>query len=165
VLTGARAVVKRWRDGGKEWRRLELVVRVKELEREGERSGESRGLLSPFIGAEGAPGRGGWGGNGGVNSFNAIEDGARLRGLRRALMAGRVKARRQPLKARSWVARGGRTWRDSVAAQPGLAGAGWERELIGGAHASARGEREGAEDERRESKKKAYSVKYTKAGQ
>jgi hypothetical protein len=27
-----------------------------------------------------------------------------------------------------------------------LAGAGWERELTGGAHASARGEREGAED-------------------
>jgi hypothetical protein len=40
--------------------------------------------------------------------------------------------------------------------------AGWERELTGGAHASARGEREGTKDERRESKKKTYSVKYAK---
>jgi hypothetical protein len=77
-------------------------------------------------------------------------------------MARRVKARRQPLEARSWVARGGRTRWDLMATQPGSADAGWERELTGGADASARGEREGAEDRRRESKKKMYSAKYTK---
>jgi hypothetical protein len=60
------------------------------------------------------------------------------------------------------VARGGRTWRDSVAVQPGLAGAGWERELTGGAHTSARGEREDVEDGRHESQKKTYSVEYAK---
>jgi hypothetical protein len=49
-----------------------------------------------------------------------------------------------------------------MATQPGSADAGWERELTGGADASARGEREGAEDRRRESKKKMYSAKYTK---
>jgi hypothetical protein len=35
-------------------------------------------------------------------------------------------------------------------AQPGSAGMGWERELTGGAHASARAEREDIEDGRRE---------------
>jgi hypothetical protein len=74
-------------------------------------------------------------------------------------MVEQVKAQRQPLKARSWVARGGWTRWDSVAAQPGWAGAGWERELTSRAHVSARGEREGVEDGRRESKKKMYSVK------
>jgi hypothetical protein len=39
---------------------------------------------------------------------------------------------------------------------------GWERELICGAHALARGEREGAEDRRRKSKKKMYSMRYAK---
>jgi hypothetical protein len=45
---------------------------------------------------------------------------------------------------------GGRTRQDSAAAQPGWAGAGWERELTGRAHASVRVEREGTEDGRRE---------------
>jgi hypothetical protein len=39
---------------------------------------------------------------------------------------------------------------------------GWKRELTGGAHASVRGEREGAKDGRQESKKKMYYVKYAK---
>jgi hypothetical protein len=39
-------------------------------------------------------------------------------------MGGRVKARRQPLEARSWAAQGGRMWRDLAAAQPGSAGVG-----------------------------------------
>jgi hypothetical protein len=43
-----------------------------------------------------------------------------------------------------------------------LAGAGWTKELTSRAHASARGEREGAEDGRRESKKKTSSAKYAK---
>jgi hypothetical protein len=43
-----------------------------------------------------------------------------------------------------------------------LAGAGWERELTGRARALVRGEREGVEDGRRESKKKMYSMKYAK---
>jgi hypothetical protein len=42
----------------------------------------------------------------------------------------------------------------------GAAGMGWDRELIGGAHASARGGREDAEDGRRKSKRKTYSQKY-----
>jgi hypothetical protein len=39
---------------------------------------------------------------------------------------------------------------------------GWLRELTGGAHASARGEREDTEDGRHESKKKTYSAEYAK---
>jgi hypothetical protein len=50
-------------------------------------------------------------------------------------MVGQVKVRRQPLEARSWVAWGGRMWRDSAMAQLGSADAGWQRELLGGAHA------------------------------
>jgi hypothetical protein len=49
-----------------------------------------------------------------------------------------------------------------MAARPGSADAGWERELTGGAHGSVRGEREDVEDGRRESKKKTYSVEYAK---
>jgi hypothetical protein len=82
VLTGARAAAKRWHDRGKEQRWLELVVRAKDLGREGKRGGEGRGLSLPFIGVEGAPMRGGWEGNDGVNGFNTIEDGARLRGVK-----------------------------------------------------------------------------------
>jgi hypothetical protein len=48
----------------------------------GKRGSEGRGFSSPFIGIEGVPGRGGRGGNGDVNGFNAIEDGARLRGVK-----------------------------------------------------------------------------------
>jgi hypothetical protein len=48
VLTRAQAAMKRRRDGGKEWQRLELVTRakegVKELRREGKRGGEGLGL-------------------------------------------------------------------------------------------------------------------------
>jgi hypothetical protein len=66
VLTGARAVVKRRRTRGSEWRRLELVARVKEgakeLGREGMSCDEGRGSHRPFIGDGGAPGRGGRGG-------------------------------------------------------------------------------------------------------
>jgi hypothetical protein len=56
----------------------------------------------------------------------------------------------------------GRTRRDSTVAQPGSAGAGWKKELTRGAHASARGEREGVESWRHESKKKTSSAKYAK---
>jgi hypothetical protein len=49
-----------------------------------------------------------------------------------------------------------------VAAWPGSVDAGWERELTGGAHASARGEREDAKAGRRESKREMYSQKYDK---
>jgi hypothetical protein len=67
-------------------------------------------------------------------------------------MARRVKARRRQLEVRSWLVRGGRMWWDSVAVWSGSAGVGWERELTGGSYVSARGEREGTEDGRRESK-------------
>jgi hypothetical protein len=40
VLTGARAATERRRDGGKEWRRLELGVRAKEGVRELGKEGE-----------------------------------------------------------------------------------------------------------------------------
>jgi hypothetical protein len=56
----------------------------------------------------------------------------------------------------------GLTWRNSAVAQPGLAGTRGGG-LIGGACTSVRGrEREGAEDGRRESKRKAYSGEYAK---
>jgi hypothetical protein len=77
-------------------------------------------------------------------------------------MAGQVKARRRRLEARSWAAWGGQTQRDLAATQPWSAHTGWERELIGGACVSVRGEREGAEDGRRESNRKAYSGEYAK---
>jgi hypothetical protein len=77
VLTGDGRVAKRWRTGGNERRRLELVARVKEgakgLGREGMRCGESWGSHRPFIAAGGAPERGGRGSNGGINGVNAIE--------------------------------------------------------------------------------------------
>jgi hypothetical protein len=47
-------------------------------------------------------------------------------------------------------------------ARLGSAGVGWERGLAGGAHTSVRGEREGTEDRRHESKRKAYSREYSK---
>jgi hypothetical protein len=50
----------------------------------------------------------------------------------------------------------------AAVAQPGSAGAGWKKELTSGAHASARGEREGAKNGRHESKKKTSSAKYAK---
>jgi hypothetical protein len=77
-------------------------------------------------------------------------------------MTGRVKARRWPLVAQSWATQGGRTWQDSAVVHPRSAGVGWERELIGRAHASTRGEREDTEDGRRESKKKMYSAESAK---
>jgi hypothetical protein len=65
MLTGDGGVTKRWRTGGSERRRLELVARAKEgakeLRREGMRCGEGWGSHRPFIGAGGAPGRGGRG--------------------------------------------------------------------------------------------------------
>jgi hypothetical protein len=84
VLTGDGRVAKRWRTGGHERRRLELIARAKErakeLGREGMRCSESRGSHRPFIGAGGSTTEGGRGSNGGVNGVNAIEGGARLRG-------------------------------------------------------------------------------------
>jgi hypothetical protein len=58
VLTDDGGVATRRRTGGSEWRRLELVVRVKELGREGMRCGEGRGSHRPFIRVGGAPERG-----------------------------------------------------------------------------------------------------------
>jgi hypothetical protein len=65
VLTGDGGVAIRWRTGGSERQRLELVARAKEgakeLGREGMRCGKGRGSHHPFIGARGAQGRGGRG--------------------------------------------------------------------------------------------------------
>jgi hypothetical protein len=47
--------------------------------------------------------------------------------------------------------------------RPSSAGAVEKKDLTSGVHASARGEREGADDRRRESKKKAYFCKYANA--
>jgi hypothetical protein len=76
-------------------------------------------------------------------------------------MVGRVMARGgiSRCKAAAWR---GRTRWDSAVAQLGSAGAGWRKELTSGAHALARGEREGAENGRHESRKKTSSVKYAK---
>jgi hypothetical protein len=54
--------------------------------------------------------------------------------------------------------------RDSAVARPRSTGAGWERELTGEAYKLVKGERENAEDGRRESKKKTYSMEYAKEG-
>jgi hypothetical protein len=83
VLTGDGRVTERWRTGGNERRRLELVTRVKEgakeLGREGMRCGVSRGSHRPFIGAGGAPERGGRGSNGSINGVNTIEGGGEVK--------------------------------------------------------------------------------------
>jgi hypothetical protein len=60
---------------------------------------------------------------------------------------------------RGWEAEHGGIWRRC---SPRSAGTGWERWLTSGARPSVRGEREGAEDGRHESKRKAYSGEYTK---
>jgi hypothetical protein len=98
VLTGDGGVAETRRTGGNDWRRLELVARVKEgakeLGREGMRCGERPGSHRPFIGAGGAPKRGGQGSNGGVNGVNAIEGGGEVkRGIKeRGSDGGVVKA-------------------------------------------------------------------------
>jgi hypothetical protein len=65
VLTGDGGLAERWRTGGNERRRLELITSakegMKELGRERMRCGESRGSHCPFIGAGGVPERGGRG--------------------------------------------------------------------------------------------------------
>jgi hypothetical protein len=76
-------------------------------------------------------------------------------------MVGRVTAWGSISRCGAAVRRG-RTQRDSAVAQLGSAGAGWRKELTSGAHALARGETEGAENGRRESKKKMSSAKYAK---
>jgi hypothetical protein len=89
VLSDDGRVAKRWRTGGNERRRLELITRAKEgakeIGREGMRCGESWGSHRPFIGAGEAPERGGRGSNGSVNGVNAIEGGGEVKrgGLRR----------------------------------------------------------------------------------
>jgi hypothetical protein len=83
VLTVDGRVAERWRTGGHERRRLELIARAKEsakeLGREGMRCGESRGSHRPFIGVGGSNGKGGRGSNGGVNSVNATEGGGEVK--------------------------------------------------------------------------------------
>jgi hypothetical protein len=83
VLTSDGRVAERWRTGGNERRRLEIIARVKEganeLGREGMRCGESRGSHRPFIGVVGAPERGGRGCNGGINGVNTIEGGGEVK--------------------------------------------------------------------------------------
>ena len=48
----------------------------------------------------------------------------------------------------------------AVETRPGSTGTVGKTDLIGGVHTSARGEREGADDGRREIKKKTYSCEY-----
>jgi hypothetical protein len=52
----------------------------------------------------------------------------------------------------------------AVETRPGSAGAVEKKNLTSGVYASVRGEREGADDGRRESKKKTACAKYAKAG-
>jgi hypothetical protein len=61
-------------------------------------------------------------------------------------MVGRVTAR-GGISRCGIAARRGRTWRDSAVAQSGSAGVGWRKELTSEAHASARGEREGVNEQ------------------
>jgi hypothetical protein len=76
-------------------------------------------------------------------------------------MVGRVTTRGGISRCGATAQRG-QTQRDSAVAQPGSAGAVWKKVLTSGAHVSARGEREGAENGRHESKKKTSSAKYVK---
>jgi hypothetical protein len=89
VLTGDGGVATRWRTGGNERRRLELIARAEEgakkLGREGMRCGEGQGgSHRPFVGAR-VHRRGVAGGsNDDVNGFNTIEDGGEVkRGIKR----------------------------------------------------------------------------------
>jgi hypothetical protein len=85
-LTRAQAVVERRRDRGDErwWLELDVSAKegVRELKRERKRGGEGRGCSSPFIGAEGASGGVAGAVMGSVSGFNAIEDRARLIGVK-----------------------------------------------------------------------------------
>jgi hypothetical protein len=77
VLTGAQAAVKRRRDGGEEWQRLELSARAKEGARErgrgGKRCSEGQVVLVAFYRRRGSAGVV----MADVNGFNAIEARAR----------------------------------------------------------------------------------------
>jgi hypothetical protein len=84
VLTGDGGVATRRRTGGSERRWLELVVRAKELGREGMRCGEIWGSHHPFRGAGGAPERGGREGvTAALMALTPLKTGARLRGALR----------------------------------------------------------------------------------
>jgi hypothetical protein len=65
---------------------------------------------------------------------------------------------RQPLEARSWVARGGQALRDSAAVQPGSTNARWDTELTVRVHLIERDEREHDQLEKREPKRKHISA-------
>jgi hypothetical protein len=127
----------------------------------------SRVVRVAFIG----PGEGCRGGEGGVmageggwlqwSSKSARHGGLRRDLKRRGVMVGRVTARGGISRCGA-AARRGRTRRDSTVAQSGSAGMGWRKELTSWAYASARGEREGAGNVMRESKKKTSSAKYAK---
>jgi hypothetical protein len=95
VLTGDGSVAERWRTGGNDRRRLELVARAKEgakeLKKEGMRCGESQGSHRPFIGA-GEHRRGMAGGvMAALMALTPLKAGARLRwGIKEGeMMAGR----------------------------------------------------------------------------
>jgi hypothetical protein len=83
MLTGDGGVTKRWRTGGSERRRLELVARAKEgtkeLRREGMRCGEGWGLIALLYGPGERRGGVAGGSNGGINGFNANEDGGEVK--------------------------------------------------------------------------------------
>jgi hypothetical protein len=85
VLSNDRGVATRWRTGGNERRRLELIARaeegMKKLGREGMRCGEGRGVSSPFYRGRGAPERGGRGGvTVALMGLTPLKMGVRLRG-------------------------------------------------------------------------------------
>jgi hypothetical protein len=64
----------------------------------------------------------------------------------------------------STASRGAKRVARGAVARPGSAGAVGKTDPTGGVHASARGERECADDGRHDSKKKTYFAKYAKAG-
>jgi hypothetical protein len=68
---------------------------------------------------------------------------------------GAIMAQRHPRRGAGGAGSGG-----AVETRPGSAGAVEKKNLTSGAHVSARGERKGADDGRRESKKKTYFCKY-----
>jgi hypothetical protein len=64
----------------------------------------------------------------------------------------------------STASRGAEREARGAVARPGSTGAVGKTDPTGGVHTSARGEREGTDDRRRDSKKKTYFAKYAKAG-
>ena len=119
-----------------------------------------RGVLVAFIGA------GGGGGVGGVAGVTVVVIAIKAIKARLKLgLKGGIKGRSDGAGRNGFtVSRGAERAARGAVAWPGSAGVVGKTDPTGGVHASARGEREGMDDGRRDSKKKTYFAIYAKAG-